>query len=129
MKITLSRGNRGLRDGLIAIPQDESLVMKITDHKLTGLNYVDWSKTVKIYLHIIRKSRHLFDVSNTTVDDWMEDDARLFTQIKNSVVTSIISTVQHCNTNKCIISSSSKWVIDFGATDHMTGSLDETDYW
>ncbi|XP_057997516.1 uncharacterized protein LOC131176484 [Hevea brasiliensis] len=29
----------------------------------------------------------------------------------------------------CLVSSSSKWVIDSGATDHMTGSYDEADYW
>nr|XP_016476592.1 PREDICTED: uncharacterized protein LOC107798136 [Nicotiana tabacum] len=32
-------------------------------------------------------------------------------------------------TTKCLLSSSSKWVIDSGATDHMTGSYDEADYW
>ena len=30
--------------------------------------------------------------------------------------------VRSSKPNKCLISSSSKWVIDFGATDHMTGN-------
>ena len=36
--------------------------------------------------------------------------------------TSITSLVESSQTNKCFISSSSTWVIDFGATDHMTGN-------
>ncbi|XP_048235569.1 uncharacterized protein LOC125371152 [Ricinus communis] len=31
------------------------------------------------------------------------------------------------NPSQCLLSSSSKWVIDSGATDHMTGSYDEED--
>ncbi|KAK4281681.1 hypothetical protein QN277_013144 [Acacia crassicarpa] len=33
------------------------------------------------------------------------------------------------NFDSCLATSSSKWIIDSGATDHMTGSYDEADYW
>ncbi|CAH9095268.1 unnamed protein product [Cuscuta europaea] len=29
----------------------------------------------------------------------------------------------------CLVSSSSKWIIDSGASNHMTGSLNEADFW
>ncbi|GMJ03787.1 hypothetical protein HRI_004047900 [Hibiscus trionum] len=37
--------------------------------------------------------------------------------------------VESGKSNTCLVSTSSKWVIDSGATDHMTGSFDEEDYW
>lgn len=35
------------------------ILSKITKHKLTGPNYLDWSKTVRIYLHSLLKDDHL----------------------------------------------------------------------
>ncbi|XP_031742877.1 uncharacterized protein LOC116404504 [Cucumis sativus] len=46
----------------------------------------------------------------------------------SSSSTPIASTVAPGNI-KCLLTSSTKWVIDSGATAHMTGSCDEEDYW
>ena len=35
------------------------MMSKITEHKLTGPNYLDWSKTIQIYLRSIRMASHL----------------------------------------------------------------------
>ena len=41
---------------------DVILVMsKITEHKLNGSNFIDWSKTVQVYLRSIEKDNHLTD--------------------------------------------------------------------
>ncbi|CAM8937083.1 unnamed protein product [Rhodiola kirilowii] len=69
---------------------------KITDHKLVGSNYLDWSKTIKFYLRSIRKSHHLTDDPKPDDEDWSENDARLFIQIKNSIDTSIVGLINHC---------------------------------
>lgn len=37
------------------------VMSKITDHKLNGSNYRDWSKTVCLYLRSIDKYAHLID--------------------------------------------------------------------
>ena len=36
-----------------------SVMSKITDHKLNGSNYLDWSKTGRIYLRSIDKDDHI----------------------------------------------------------------------
>ena len=36
-----------------------SMMSKITEDKLTGSNYSDWSKTVRLYLQSIRMASHL----------------------------------------------------------------------
>ncbi|KAA0064014.1 gag-pol polyprotein [Cucumis melo var. makuwa] len=46
----------------------------------------------------------------------------------SSSSTPVASTVAPGNT-KCLLTSSTKWVIDSGAITHMTGSCDEEDYW
>ncbi|XP_057996481.1 uncharacterized protein LOC131175824 [Hevea brasiliensis] len=43
----------------------------------------------------------------------------------NSSITAI---AESNKSTTCLVSSSSKWIIDSGATDHMTGSYDEEDY-
>ncbi|XP_062101148.1 uncharacterized protein LOC133807035 [Humulus lupulus] len=64
---------------------------KITDHKLNGSNYLDWSKTVSLYLRSIDKDDHLTndppkDDSKEKADlTWLREDARLFLQIQNSI--------------------------------------------
>ncbi|KAH9764383.1 glutelin type-A 1 [Citrus sinensis] len=63
------------------------VMFKTTDHKLNGLNYLDWSKTVRLYLWSIDKYTHLTD--NPPKDDlrktWLRDDACLFLHIQNSI--------------------------------------------
>lgn len=74
------------------------MMSKITDHKLNGSNYSDWSKTVRLYLRSIDKDTHLTDDPPT--DDskqmWLREDARLFRQIRNSIDGEVIGLINHC---------------------------------
>ena len=56
------------------------IVSKITKHKLNGFNYIEWSKTIKIYLRSVAKDDHLTEEPPTDITRklWMQDDARLF---------------------------------------------------
>ncbi|RVW40158.1 Retrovirus-related Pol polyprotein from transposon RE1 [Vitis vinifera] len=63
------------------------IVSKITEHKLNGSNYIEWSKTIKIYLRSVAKDDHLTEEPHTDITRklWMQDDAQLFLQMKNSI--------------------------------------------
>lgn len=37
------------------------VTLKIMDYNLTGSNYLEWSRIVKLYLHSIDKDDHMFD--------------------------------------------------------------------
>ncbi|KAL6331836.1 hypothetical protein AAG906_020180 [Vitis piasezkii] len=69
------------------------IVSKITEHKLNGSNYIEWSKTIKIYLRSVAKDDHLTEEppNDHTRKLWMQDDARLFLQMKNSINSDIKS--------------------------------------
>ena len=56
------------------------IVSKITEHKLNGSNYIEWSKTIKIYLRSVAKDDHLTEEPPTDITRklWMQDDAWLF---------------------------------------------------
>lgn len=73
------------------------VMFKTTDHKLNGLNYLDWSKTVRLYLWSIDKYTHLTD--NPPKDDlrktWLRDDACLFLHIQNSIDSEVIGLINH----------------------------------
>ena len=43
----------------VSTPKVVLMMSKITEDKLTGPNYLDWSKTVRLYLKSIRKVSHL----------------------------------------------------------------------
>ena len=43
---------------------------KITEDKLNGLNYLDWGKTIQIYLKSIHMANHL--VKDSPTDDLIE---------------------------------------------------------
>ena len=43
----------------ISKPEVVSIMSKITEDKLTSLNYLDWSKTICLYLWSIRMANHL----------------------------------------------------------------------
>ena len=45
----------------VAAPEVVSMMSKITKDKLTGPNYLDWSKTVRLYLRSIRMASHLIE--------------------------------------------------------------------
>ncbi|KAL5741578.1 hypothetical protein ACOSP7_028310 [Xanthoceras sorbifolium] len=74
------------------------VMSKITDHKLNGLNYLDWSKTVRLYLRSIDKDTHLTDdpPKDESRQTWLREDARLFLQIRNSIDSEVIGLINHC---------------------------------
>ena len=55
-------------------------VSKITEHKLNGSNYIEWSKTIKIYQRSVAKDDHLTEEPPTDITRKLliQDDARLF---------------------------------------------------
>ncbi|XP_019183663.1 PREDICTED: uncharacterized protein LOC109178490 [Ipomoea nil] len=60
------------------------------------------------------------------------DEFAKFSQYQESLKhssSSVTSIVDSGNTTTYLLSSSSKWVIDSGATHHMIGSYDEEGYW
>jgi len=75
------------------------MTTKITEHKLNNTNYLNWSKTVRVYLRSIDKDDHLVDDPPSDVaakKAWLRDDARIFQQIRNSIDTEVIGLVNHC---------------------------------
>ena len=86
--------NKKLVSTLKVVP----MMSKITEDKLTGLNYLDWSKTVHLYLRNIRMANHLTEDPPTddSKDRWLEDDARLFLQICNFIDGKILTLINHC---------------------------------
>ncbi|KAH0700947.1 hypothetical protein KY284_015162 [Solanum tuberosum] len=71
---------------------------KITDSKLNGSNYLDWSRKIRIYLRSVEKDDHL--IQDPPTDDakkaWLRDDARLILQIINSIDNEVVGLVNHC---------------------------------
>ena len=74
------------------------MMSKITEDKLTSPNYSDWSKKFCIYLRSIRMASHLDKdpPTNDSKDRWLEDDARLFLQIHNSINGKLLTLINHC---------------------------------
>lgn len=78
------------------------MMLKIIDHKLNNLNYLNWSKTIRLYLRSIDKGNRLTEsppkLDSTEEKDlmWLRDDARLFLQIRNSIDGEVIGLVDHC---------------------------------
>ena len=71
----------------VSAPKVVPMMSKITEDKLISLNYLDWSKTIRLYLRSIRMASHLNEdpLTDDSKDRWLEDDARLFFQICNSI--------------------------------------------
>ena len=69
----------------VSTPKVVSMMSKITEDKLIGPNYLDWSKTFRLYLRSIRMVSHFTedpltdDSKDPPTDDlkdrWLEDDA------------------------------------------------------
>ena len=82
----------------VSAPEVVPMMSKITKDKLTGANYLDWSKTVHLYLRSIRMASHL--IVDPPIDDskdrWLEDDAHLFLQICNSIDGKVLTFINHC---------------------------------
>ena len=74
------------------------MMSKITEDKLTGPNYLEWSKTIRIYVRSVRMDGHLTKdpPTNDSKEQWMEEDARLFIQIRNSIDSKVLGLVNHC---------------------------------
>ena len=82
----------------VGVPEIMPILSKITDHKLSGSNYLDWSKTIRLFLRSIDKDDHLTDTapSDESKQAWLREDARLFLQIRNSIGSEVIGLVNHC---------------------------------
>ena len=64
-----------------------SMMSKIMNHKLNGHNYLDWNKTVRLYLRSIDMDNHMVEdpLTNDSKHQWLQEDARVFLQIRNSI--------------------------------------------
>ena len=74
------------------------MMSKIMEDKLTGPNYLDWSKTTCLYLRSIHTDSQL-DKDPPTDDSkerWPENDAILFLQIRNSIDSKVHTLINHC---------------------------------
>ena len=82
----------------VSMPKVVPMMSKITKDKLTGPNYLDWSKTVCLYLRSIRIASHLTEEPPTddSKDRWLEDDACLFLQICNFIDSKVLTLINHC---------------------------------
>ena len=70
-----------------------SVMSKIIEHKLNGANYLDWSKTIRLYVWSIVKDDYLTNDPPTDENlkqTWLREDARLFLQIRNSIDSEVI---------------------------------------
>ena len=82
----------------VSAPEVVPMMSKITEDKLTGPNYSDWSKPIHLYLRSIHMASHLDKdpPTNDSKDRWLEDDARLFLQIRNSIDVKVPTLINHC---------------------------------
>ena len=74
------------------------MMSKITEDKLTGPNYLEWSKTIRIYVRSVSMGGHLTKdlPADDSKEQWMEEDARLFIQIRNSIDSKVLGLINHC---------------------------------
>ena len=81
-----------------AVPEVVMMMSKITEHKLNGLNYLEWSKTIRLYVRSIQMVAHLTKEPPTddSKEQWMEEDAHLYLQIRNSIDSEVIGLINHC---------------------------------
>ena len=63
-----------------AVSEVVPMMSKITEHKLNGLDYFEWSKAIHLYVRSIRMAAHLAKEPPTddSKEQWMEEDARLY---------------------------------------------------
>ena len=81
-------------------PKPEVVLMmsRITEDKPTGPNYLEWSKTIRIYVRSVCMDGHLTkDLSvYDSKEQWIEENACLFIQIRNSINSKVPSLVNQC---------------------------------
>ena len=82
----------------VLTPEVVPMMSKIMEDKLTGPNYFDWSKMIQLYLKSIRMASHLTKdpLTDDSKKQWLEDDARLFLQIRNSIDSKVLGFINHC---------------------------------
>ena len=82
----------------VSAPKVVPMISKITEDKLTGPNYSNWSKTIRLYLRSICMASHLDKdpPMNDSKNRWLEDDAHLFLQIRNSIDGKVLTLINHC---------------------------------
>ena len=71
------------------------MMSKITEDKLIGPNYLEWSKTIRIYVKSERMGGHLnkdFPIDDSK-EQWMEEDVHLFIQIRNSIDNKVLASL------------------------------------
>ena len=75
------------------------MMSKIMEDKPTGPNYLELSKTIRIYVRSVHMGGHLTNDPPTddSKEQWMEEDARLFIQIRNSIDNKVLGLVNHCD--------------------------------
>ena len=80
----------------VSEPKVVLMMSKITEDKLIGPKYLDWSKTIRFYL--IHMASHLDEdpSTNDSKERWLEDDDRLFLQIRNSIDGKVLTLINHC---------------------------------
>ncbi|KAJ9564855.1 LOW QUALITY PROTEIN: hypothetical protein OSB04_000821 [Centaurea solstitialis] len=88
-----SSNNNGPR-----VPEMLPVGIRLTDNKLNGSNFFEWSKTIRIYLRSMGMASHLKSDPPTgkDSDSWLQSDARLYLQIINTIEPSVSSLVTHC---------------------------------
>ena len=74
------------------------MMSKITEDKLTGPNYLELSKTIRIYVKSVHMGGHLTKdpPADDSKEQWMEEDDRLFIQIRNSIDSKVLGLINHC---------------------------------
>ena len=79
-------------------PEVVSMMSKIMEDKLISPNYLKWSKTIRMYVMSVRMSGHLTKdpPGDDSKEQWMEEDARLFIHIRNSIDSKVLGLVNHC---------------------------------
>ena len=79
-------------------PEVVPMMSKITEDKLTGPNYLEWSETIRIYVRSICMGDHLTKdlLADDSKEQWKEEDARLFIKIRNSIDSKVLCLVNHC---------------------------------
>lgn len=77
---------------------------RVTDNKLNG-TYFEWIKTIRLYVRSVGMVSHLD--SDPPIegdrDIWLQQDARMFLQIINSIEPSVSTLVSHCEYVKELI--------------------------
>ena len=74
------------------------VMSKITEDKLIGPNCLDWSKMVWLCLKSVHITSPLTKdpIINDSKELWLEEDARLFLQIRNSIDSKVLGFINHC---------------------------------